>query len=342
VPELVVGVDAGATTTRGLVVGADGTIVGSAVAAGANIRSSAGRPESRFSEVLAGALAGVPAADVRGGVFGVAGAGSAGAEVVAAATDAAWRAAGLGGRPRVVTDLEVAFAAGTSNPNGLLLLAGTGAGAAAFAGRRITRRCDGYGWLLGDEGSAVWLGRLGVQAALAAQDGRGPATRLRTDVAAHFNAGSSADLAQTVIGRVHADAPARLGAVAPLVTRAALDGDAVAVALVEAAAERLVAAVRAVASAEPAAGTPVEPVDPVDLVLAGALLAAGPVRAAVLARLGPDAGLRILDAGPGAAGAAALALHDLAGARPDAARHEAVLRAAAVAATAGAQDIAGR
>jgi N-acetylglucosamine kinase-like BadF-type ATPase len=327
VPDLVVGVDAGATTTRCLVVGRDGTPVGSAVVAGANIRSSAGRPEELFTQALLAALADVRPADVRAGVFGVAGAGSAGAAVVGQAAAAAWQGAGLRGQPRVVTDLEVAFAAGTSNTDGLLLLAGTGAGAAAFAGRRIVRRCDGYGWLLGDEGSAVWLGLRGARAALAAQDGRGAPTRLSTDVAAHFGAGPGSDLAQTVIGRVHADAPARLGALAPLVTRAAADGDAVAVALVEAAAARLVAAVRAVATAATL------PAGPVDLVLAGALLAAGPVRTAVTSRLAADASLRILDAGPGAAGAAVLALDELTGGL-DPTLHATVLRAAVEAARA--------
>ncbi len=325
-PDLVVGVDAGATTTRCLVVADDGTIVGRATAAGANIRSSAGRPEQWFAHALAAALGSARPGDVRAGVFGVAGAGAAGARTVAEAVDRAWRSVGLGGQPKVVTDLDVAFAAGSTSPAGLLLLAGTGAAAAAFADRRIVRRCDGYGWVLGDEGSAVWLGLHGVRAALAAWDGRGEATRLRADIAAYFAAEPDADLAQTAISRVHADAPARLGELAPLVTRAAIAGDPVAVALVDEAAERLVAAVRTVATAVP-------PLDAVDLVLAGALLIEGPVRAAVISRL--DGRLRVRDPGPGAAGAAALALAELGGGALDPALHAAVLRAAAQTPTAG-------
>jgi glucosamine kinase len=319
VPDLVVGVDAGATTTRCLVVAGDGTIIGSATAAGANIRSSAGQPEHWFAQALAAALGTCPPEDVRAGVFGVAGAGSAGAQTVAQAVDRAWRSLGLGGKAKVVTDLEVAFAAGSTNPDGLLLLAGTGAAAAAFVGRRMVRRCDGYGWVLGDEGSAVWLGLRGVRAALAAWDGRGEETRLRADLAAYFAVEPGADLAQTAISRVHADAPARLGEFAPLVTRAASAGDPVAVALVDEAAQRLVAGVRAVT-------TTASPVEPVDLVFAGAMLIEGPVRAAVLVRL--DDGLRVRDPGPGAAGAAALALAELGGGALDPALHAAVLRAA--------------
>ena len=114
----------------------------------------------------------------------------------------------------------------------------------------------------------------------------GEVTRLRADIAAYFAAEPDADLAQTAISRVHADAPARLGELAPLVTRAAIAGDPVAVALVDEAAERLVAAVRTVATAVP-------PLDAVDLVLAGALLIEGPVRAAVISRLDADCGCAI-------------------------------------------------
>ena len=317
--DLVVGIDAGGTTTRCLVLGADGAVAGRGRAAGANIRSSTGSAQERLTEALLMAVDDVDRTAVRAGVFGVAGAGAAGVEVVRSAADAAWHAAGLAGRPRVVTDLEVAFAAGTRRMDGLLLLAGTGAAAAAFRARRIVRRCDGYGWLLGDEGSAVWLGLRGVRAALDAGDGRGAPTRLRDDLAERFGAGPRDDLAQLLIARMHADAPARLGELAPLVTRAAAEGDAVAEALVAAAADRLVAAVDAVAVQAPG---------PVDLVLAGGLLAAGPVRDAVRTRLADRPVLRVCDVGPGAAGAAVLALEDLDRDAMSAELHARVLRAA--------------
>jgi N-acetylglucosamine kinase-like BadF-type ATPase len=316
---LVVGVDAGATTTRALVADLDGNVVGTGRAAGANIRSSGADPAPRLAEALAHALRGVDASAVRAGVLGVAGAGAAGVEVVESAARQAWASVGAGGRPRVVTDLEVAFAAGSAAASGLLVLAGTGAGAAAFAERRMVRRCDGYGWLLGDEGSAVWLGLRGVRAALDAADGRGPATRLLGDLAALAGVGRG-ELAQHLIGQLHADAPARLGSFAPLVTAAAQDGDAVARGLVEAAADRLVAAVFAVASAVS---------ESADLVLAGALLAGGPVREAVLAKVAGTS-LRPRDAGPGAAGAAALALAEVEGSL-DVGRHARLMSAATAA-----------
>jgi hypothetical protein len=127
------------------------------------------------------------------------------------------------------------------------------------------------------------------------------------------------DLPQLLIARLHADAPAQLGALARFVTSAAVDADAVAMQLVAQGADRLVAGLRA-ASGGPLAG---------DVVLAGALLAAGPVRDAVVARLGGEDDLRLRTAGPGAAGAAALALAALHGGRLAEGRHAQLLRAAA-------------
>ena len=78
----------------------------------------------------------------------------------------------------VVPDLLAAFAAGTPAASGAVLVAGTGAGAAAVVDRQVVRQADGAGWLLGDIGSAVWLAREALVAVVAALDGRGPATAL--------------------------------------------------------------------------------------------------------------------------------------------------------------------
>ena len=314
--DLVVGVDVGGTSTRCLVVSATGALVGSGTAGGGSIRSSAGLPSEQLAAALRVALSAFAPDCVRAGVFGIAGSGTAAGSLARDAAVLAWKTAGLTGTPRVVTDLEVAFAAGTSAASGVLLLAGTGAAGVAFADRTVTRRCDGYGWLLGDEGSAVWLGLRGVQAALNAYDGRGPTTALLDAVAGHFALRD--DFAQGVIAAVHAREPAYLGQLAPLVTAAADAGDRVASELVDAAADRLVAAVRAVWDGNAA-----------DLVLAGGLLLAdGPVRRAVLDRLAGFP-LRHSNAGPGAAGAAVLALGDVVGGSVDPDIHERVLQRAA-------------
>jgi N-acetylglucosamine kinase-like BadF-type ATPase len=52
----------------------------------------------------------------------------------------------------------VAFASGTAEADGAVLIAGTGAVGATITDRAVARTADGLGWLLGDEGSGYWLG----------------------------------------------------------------------------------------------------------------------------------------------------------------------------------------
>ncbi|MEV4141356.1 BadF/BadG/BcrA/BcrD ATPase family protein [Dactylosporangium sp. NPDC049742] len=307
---LVVGVDAGATSTRCVVATLDGEVLGRGRAAGANRNSSGGRPAQALEQALRQALNGIDPAAVAYGVVGAAGAAAAGRAEAREAAEEAWRAAGAAGTLRSVTDLEVAFAAGTPDPDGLLLLCGTGAAAVAFRDGTPSRRCDGYGWLLGDEGSAVWQGRQALRAVLRALDGRGPATRLTGPVTEALGADAAGDPeehAQALIRVAYRQPPAALGLLAPLVGWAALDDDAVACEVVYEAAGHLLHAL------DTAAGAPEERARPV--VLAGSvLLTEGPV--ADLVREGVRLRFRVepAEARDGAAGAAVLAIAALTGA----------------------------
>ncbi|GAA1256160.1 hypothetical protein GCM10009677_02860 [Sphaerisporangium rubeum] len=202
---LVIGVDGGGTSTRCVVATLAGDVLGRGHAAGANPRS-ARAPGANLLRALTGALVaagvvpgtsggldgpGAEASDPAGpdggglsaaGVFGLAGASEAGRRVARELSGWAWRAAGLQGDPVVVPDVLVAFTGATTGPSGAVLVAGTGAVAARIENREIVRRGDGYGWLLGDEGSGVWIGRRAVQSALAALDGRGAPTVLTSRV----------------------------------------------------------------------------------------------------------------------------------------------------------------
>jgi N-acetylglucosamine kinase-like BadF-type ATPase len=306
---LVVGVDAGATSTRCLVSTVDGTVLGRGRAAGANQNSSGGRPADALTEALRAALNGLDPARVALGVIGAAGAAAAGRAEARQAVEEAWRAAGVSGEVRSVTDLEVAFAAGTPRPDGLLLLCGTGAAAVAFRGGAPSQRCDGYGWLLGDEGSAVWQGREALRAVLRALDGRGPATALTATVTEALQAAAGDDPqehAQALIRVAYRRPPAALGLLAPLVGRA--PEDPVARGIVQEAAAHLLHALDTAArrGALPGGGP---------VVLAGSvLLTAGPVADLVRAGVRERCGVEPVEARDGAAGAAALAIGALSGA----------------------------
>ncbi|MEV7628672.1 BadF/BadG/BcrA/BcrD ATPase family protein [Actinoplanes sp. NPDC089786] len=176
--DLVLGVDAGATTTRSVLATTDGHVIGRGRAGGANLNSSGRDLADTLRRALGAAVAGADPSMVRLGVLGAAGSAGAGRRVFGTAAVEAWRTMGLPGVPVTTTDLEVAFAAGTWEQQGTLLLSGTGALAARFESGALTHRCDGYGWLLGDEGSAVWIALRALRACLAALDGRGPETAL--------------------------------------------------------------------------------------------------------------------------------------------------------------------
>ena len=317
--DAVIGVDAGGTASTAVLATSDGSRVASATGLGLNPRSSRTSPAEALTAVLRHLVDAAPevAARVRTGVLGVAGADTAGHARVDQAAVTAWRAAGLAGRPRVVPDIAIAHAAGSPSQHGVVLIAGTGAVAAAIRDDAVDRRADGLGWLLGDTGSGVWLGVRAARAALAALDGREPTTPLAVDVLVELGALTSgsplpsaaadrAALAQRVIATVDAMRPAELGRLAPLVSRAAESGDPVAARITAAAVRGLLQTLATVYDGADAVGADT---NRGTVVLAGSvLLQPGPissgVRRAILDRGETD----VRDAGDGAGGAAAIAL----------------------------------
>lgn len=77
----------------------------------------------------------------------------------------------------VAGDMVSAHAGALGGDPGVVLAVGTGAVCLGVNGSRLVR-ADGFGYLLGDDGSGFAIGRAGVAAALRAREGRGPATLL--------------------------------------------------------------------------------------------------------------------------------------------------------------------
>lgn len=310
---LVVGIDAGATATRCVVATPDGEVVGRGTAGGANRNSSGGDVAETLGAALRAALPAVDVAAVRLGVVGGAGSAGPAREAFRAAARRAWAGAGLTGAVVTVTDLELAFVAGTAGPDGVLLLSGTGALAARFTAGTLERRCDGYGWLFGDEGSAVWMGVRALRAVLAALDGRGVPTALLEVACRHLAVVSPGapgtltreqreDLAQLLLTAGFARPPAALGGLAPAVSTAADAGDTVAQRICAAASAKLLHTFDTVG---PPGGA---------VVVAGSvLLSPGPVARTVRAGIVARSGVAPREAVDGAGGAAVLAVARLTG-----------------------------
>ncbi|MEU9714052.1 BadF/BadG/BcrA/BcrD ATPase family protein [Streptomyces sp. NPDC047976] len=240
---LVLGIDAGGSGLRAAVAAADGGPPLATASAGAgNARSVPERLlEERLAHAVGEVLAGGRAARVRCVVAGFAGAGIPGTPgdgghgTARRALDAALARHGVRAADvQVMADSEVAFAAAPGTPpDGLVLVAGTGAAAVRIRGHALAATADGCGWLTGDDGSGFWIAREGLRRALRGLDGRGPATVLLPRLAAAFGAGPApADpyaLRYVLIdGARAASEPARLARLCPVVFDAAADGDPVA------------------------------------------------------------------------------------------------------------------
>ncbi|WP_433364265.1 N-acetylglucosamine kinase [Actinoplanes sp. CA-142083] len=314
--ELVIGADLGGTSTRLTVATTAGSRPATVEGAGGNPTThGVERAAAELSSAARRALSGLDPAAVAAVVIGVAGRATLDDKRAADIFAGALAAAGVTARPVFVGDAEVAFCSATPAPDGTVLLAGTGAMAVRIRDRRTTTTSDGLGWLLGDEGSAYWLGREAVRAAIAAIGGTGPATTLVEAVSARLldtapgevldegSAGSVQRRRSALIRAVAARPPIQLAALAPLVVEAEAAGDAVAAAICDDAAARLVRLVgdvRGPAEADP-------------LVLNGGVVRAqdAPVGRRVRRLIAERFAGEVLTAADGIAGAAWLAVRDI-------------------------------
>lgn len=102
-------------------------------------------------------------------------------------------------------DSVTGYLGALGNNLGAVIAAGTGV-VTLGVGQKSFARVDGWGHIMGDAGSAYWVGRKALQAAMRAHDGRGPATTLtqlilsrwRTPEDAYIELQSDADAVSVV------------------------------------------------------------------------------------------------------------------------------------------------
>ncbi len=299
-PSLVVGVDAGGTTTRALVTTLDGVPLGEARAGGANPNAHGPeRAAEQLTEAIGSALdrAGPTArGSVVAAVVGLAGVSLLRDDAIRERMEDALVKAGLTpGGDEFVGDDEVAFASGTPEPHGTVLIAGTGAIATRIEGRRRVRTADGMGWLIGDEGSAFWIGHQAARETARQMSLGGELSPLARAVAKRVVPGRrptgdyrpeehARDFARTLT----AAPPIGLAEFAPLVTEAHRQGDPSAEVIVNAAAGHLAQSVHQVRV----------PGERLPVVLAGGvLIRSAPIREALTHKLTLGTGAPVLRAG---------------------------------------------
>ena len=131
-----------------------------------------------------------------------------------------------------------ALRAGTHRPWGVVLICGRGINGAGVAPGGTMIRFDGVGTYSGDWGGGGGIGQAAIAAAVRGRDGRGPWTRLETDVPAFFGVASPAALTKGLY--LEQLSPHRITELAPLVFKAAADGDGVARSIIDRLADELV------------------------------------------------------------------------------------------------------
>ncbi len=133
---------------------------------------------------------------------------------------------GFRGNCSVVTDLDIALHGAFAGEPGIVVNAGTGSGAICRDNSGTVSRCGGWGYLIGDEGSAYHMARLAIQAVFKSCDGIIQSTLLTEQVCSEFYLNSPDDL----ITVLYSGKLTRVGiaAFAPRVFDAAKNGDYVA------------------------------------------------------------------------------------------------------------------
>lgn len=143
----------------------------------------------------------------------------------------------------VENDLHALLRAGTDSADAVAVICGTGMNAIGVRADGAVVRFAALGPLSGDWGGGSELGDAVIWHAARAEDGRGPATALRTLLLDRVDAPTVAALIEDVHLRGRHDDG--FAALAPLVFEAAHAGDAVALSVVQRQAEEVVAYVQA-------------------------------------------------------------------------------------------------
>ncbi len=272
--ELYLGIDGGGTRTRALLADAAGRELGMGEAGTSNpLVHGVAAAERELALAVARAFDAARLERVRAAALcmGLGGAGRAREQQELVE----WAQQHLAERVSVGSDGQIVLAAGTPENWGVAVIAGTGSLAWGRNRSGETARAGGWGYLIGDEGSAFDLARGALRAATQSADGRAAPTALLDAILRFWNLDSPQDLVEYVYraGRTHTE----IAQLAPLVLEAAAKGDAAAGQLVSEAGQALAQGVGAVCRALKLGG------EPIPLALTGGvLLGAGGVRVKLL------------------------------------------------------------
>lgn len=240
---IVIGVDGGGTQTRVHVANEDGKVLASVTGPGSAVRPGAAALSAQIiAAVVQEAMTEAGVADVTPRVLS-AGIAGAGREAERDALRHALLEHELASELLVQTDAQIALDDAFGDGPGILLAAGTGSIAVGRSPAGRSARAGGFGPVIGDEGSATWLGHRALATVCAASDGREPETSLTGAVLTH----TECDDAPALVHWAAHATRAQFAALAPVVIHCAEQGDVRANTLCTLAVEELALHIRALA-----------------------------------------------------------------------------------------------
>ncbi len=191
---LFAGIDGGGSKTLAVVVDADGRERGRGTAGSSNY--AAVGVDRAIGEIRA-SLVGATRAAGSDAPVAAAWIGLAGVDRPADQTALLPRLRQIAGRVHLTNDADLVLTA-LPGAVGIAAIAGTGSIMLGRDTQGRTARVGGWGHVIGDEGSGYELGRLALQAASRAADGRGPATTLLDSIMQFWRLGEPGDLISRV------------------------------------------------------------------------------------------------------------------------------------------------
>lgn len=147
----------------------------------------------------------------------------------------------------ICNDALIALVGGIGQPVGIVVAAGTGSIVFGRNHEGHTKRVGGWGYILGDEGSAYKIAIAGMNAALKSYDGREISTSLLEDFKQHLDLKNIEDLIEVIYRREWG--VKQIAALAPIVDFAAASGDIVANIIIDDAVKELAKATSTVIDA---------------------------------------------------------------------------------------------
>lgn len=218
--KLVLGVDGGQSSTLALVATYEGQILGAGLAGPSNHIHEPGGLE-RLNKALHGSIyaalasAQQPIRAITHACLGMTGAWTTAGEITQKMMPEA--------QVQAHQDTDTALAGASLAQPGIVIIAGTGSVAYGQLADGRSAQSDGWGYFMGDDGSAYHIGWSALRAAARATDGRGEPTSLLTKIPAHFGL---ADL-QEIHSAVYSQrlSRAQIARLASVVSAAALEGD---------------------------------------------------------------------------------------------------------------------